>query len=122
MSSTARHSVSAWARNLPRDGQAEAEREAGADAGRGAGEAAMRVLVIFAHPVETSYGAALKARAVAALSVRHEVDLLDLYAEGFDPVMSRSERLGYHAIPDNRAPVEPYVAQLLRAEAIVFCF
>jgi putative NADPH-quinone reductase len=82
----------------------------------------MRVLVIFAHPVETSYGAALKVRTVAALSARHEVDLLDLYAEGFDPVMSRAERLGYHAIPDNRAPVEPYVAQLLRAEAIVFCF
>jgi putative NADPH-quinone reductase len=82
----------------------------------------MRVLVVYAHPVETSYGAALKDRIVAALSPRHEVDLLDLYAEDFDPRMSRAERLGYQDIPTNRAPVAPYVERLLRAEALVFCF
>ncbi len=82
----------------------------------------MRVLVIFAHPVDTSYGGALKQRIVESLAARHEVDLLDLYAEGFDPVMSRAERLGYHAIPDNRSPVEPHIARLMAAEALVFCF
>lgn len=82
----------------------------------------MRVLVVYAHPVETSYGAALKDKIVSALSPRHEVDLLDLYAEDFDPRLSRAERLGYHDIPANRGPVEPYVARLLQAEALVFCF
>jgi putative NADPH-quinone reductase len=82
----------------------------------------MRVLLVFAHPVETSYGAALKDTIVQALSPRHEVDLLDLHAERFDPVMSREERMGYHTIPDNIGPVAPYVERLMRAEALVFCF
>ena len=82
----------------------------------------MRVLVIFAHPVETSYGAALKDRIVTALSARHNVDVLDLNAAGFDPVMSRAERLGYHAMPDNQTPVAAYVEQLMAAEALVLCF
>ena len=42
----------------------------------------------------------------------HEVDHLDLYAEGFDPVLGRAERLGYHEVPANRAPVEAYVTRL----------
>ena len=82
----------------------------------------MRVHLVFAHPVETSYGAALKSAIVAALQPRHEVDLLDLYAERFDPVMSRAERLGYHDIPANQIPVAPYVQRLLAAEALVLCF
>jgi putative NADPH-quinone reductase len=82
----------------------------------------MRILLVYAHPVETSYGAALKDRIAASLRPRHEVDLMDLYAEGFDPVMSRDERLGYHAIPENQAPVADHIARVLAAEALVFCF
>ena len=82
----------------------------------------MRVLLIFAHPVEASYGAAIKARAVEALRGRHEVDLLDLYAEAFAPALSRAERLGYHAVPSNQIPVAAYVERLRRAEALVLCF
>jgi putative NADPH-quinone reductase len=82
----------------------------------------MRVHVVFAHPVETSYGAALRDRIVASLAPRHEVDLLDLYAEGFNPVMSRDERPGYHDIPTNRIPVAPYVERLFAAQALVLCF
>ena len=83
----------------------------------------MRVLVIFSHPVETSYQAALHARVVAALrETGHEVDDCDLYAEGFNPVLGREERLHYHDTNVNRAPVAGYVERLLRAEALVFCF
>ena len=82
----------------------------------------MRVLLVFAHPVETSYGAALKDQIVASLSPRHQVDLLDLHAERFDPVMSREERLGYHTLTDNIAPVARHVERLMRAEALVLCF
>ena len=42
----------------------------------------------------------------------HEVDHLDLSAEGFDPVLGRAERLGYYEVPANRAPVEAYVTRL----------
>ena len=83
----------------------------------------MRILVIYAHQVETSFHAAMHARVVAALrGAGHEVDDCDLYAEGFNPVLSREERLNYHDTAVNQAPVKSYVERLQRAEALVFCF
>jgi putative NADPH-quinone reductase len=35
----------------------------------------------------------------------HVVDDCDLYAEGFDPVLTYDERMAYHDVPGNRAPV-----------------
>ena len=83
----------------------------------------MRVLVIYAHPVESSFHAAMHLRVVAALrKAGHEVDDCDLYAEGFNPVLSREERLNYHDTSINQLPVKPYVERLQRADALVFCF
>jgi putative NADPH-quinone reductase len=83
----------------------------------------MRVLVLYAHPVETSFHAALHERVVATLrAAGHEVDDCDLYAEKFNPVLSREERLNYHDTAINRAPVERYVERLQRADALVLCF
>lgn len=80
----------------------------------------MRILVLFAHPVETSFGAGLHRAVVETLRAKgHTVDDCDLYAEGFDPVLSCAERVGYHTQPDNRAPVAGYVERLLAAEALV---
>ena len=82
----------------------------------------MRVLVLYAHPVETSFNAAIHAKVVETLrKAGHDVDDCDLYAEKFDPVLTREERIGYHTVPDNRAPVEGYVQRVLRAEALVIC-
>ncbi len=83
----------------------------------------MRVLVIYAHPVETSFNAAAHKIVVETLTrAGHEVDDCDLYAEGFNPVLSREERLAYHDISRNTAPVADYVARLRRAEGVVFVF
>ena len=83
----------------------------------------MRILVLFAHPVETSFGAALHAKLVEALREKgHKVDDCDLNLEGFDPVMSRQDRIDYHDLAVNRRRVAPYVDRLLAAEAIVFSF
>ena len=83
----------------------------------------MRVLVVYSHPVETSYNAALHREVLASLArAGHEVDDCDLYAEDFNPVLSRAERLGYHDVPANLAPVRGYVERLRWAEALVFCF
>ena len=83
----------------------------------------MRVLVLFAHPVETSFAAALHAKAVETLRARgHEVDDCDLNAEGFDPVMTRQDRIEYYDLTVNRRRVAPYVDRLLAAEALVFSF
>jgi NAD(P)H dehydrogenase (quinone) len=82
----------------------------------------MRVLVVHAHPVETSFNRALYDAALDALAgAGHEVDALNLYEDGFQAVMSREEREHYHDVPGNITPVvKPYVDRLLTADAIVF--
>jgi NAD(P)H dehydrogenase (quinone) len=52
----------------------------------------------------------------------HEVDDCDLYAERFDPVLSEIERIQYHDIKLNRAPVAAYADRLLAAEALILIY
>ncbi len=83
----------------------------------------MRCLVIYCHPVEDSFAAALHERALAALrSAGHEVRDLDLYAMGFDPVLSRQERVDYHTVGANEAPVADQIEHIRWAEALVFVY
>ena len=87
------------------------------------GETIVRVLDLFAHPVETSFAASLHAKVVETLRARgHEVDNCDLNAEGFDPVMTRQDRLDYYDVPGNRGRVAPYVDRLLKSDALIFSF
>jgi NAD(P)H dehydrogenase (quinone) len=80
----------------------------------------MKVLVLYAHPVETSFNAAVHQAALKGLrKAGHKVDDCDLYAEGFQPLLTREERLAYHDIPANRGPVAEYVARVQAAEALV---
>jgi putative NADPH-quinone reductase len=82
----------------------------------------MRLLVVFAHPLPDGFGASLRDEVLrAAAAAGHEADLLDLYAEGFDPVMSEAERRFYHdaPVPDELAP---HVARLRRAEGLILVF
>ena len=83
----------------------------------------MRVLFLTAHPVETSFNAAVHAAARRALrEAGHEVDHCDLYADRFDPVLTREARLLYHDLARNRYGVERHVERLLAAEALVLGF
>ena len=83
----------------------------------------LRILIVFAHPLETSFVSALHARVVEILRAGgHIVDDLDLYAEKFDPVMSREGLLRYININANTREVEGYVQRLLAAEALVLIF
>ncbi|MBP1846289.1 putative NADPH-quinone reductase [Rhizobium petrolearium] len=80
----------------------------------------MRVLLLHSHPVESSYSAALYEQTRESLGkAGHEVDDCNLYAEGFDPVMSRHDRMIYHTYPDNLELVRPYVDRLQKAEGLV---
>lgn len=80
----------------------------------------MKVLVIFAHPVETSFCAALYKTTVETLKkAGHQVDACDLYAEDFNPVLSREERVNYHDLEINQKAVESYVNRLNACEALV---
>ena len=83
----------------------------------------MRILVVFAHPLETSFVSALHARIVGILRAgAHVVDDLDLYAEKFDPVMSREGLLRYVDTNANTREVGEYVQRLKAAEAVVLVF
>ena len=83
----------------------------------------MKVLVLHAHPVETSFNAALHRLIVERLTARgHAVDDCDLYAEDFDPRLTRAERLAYHDPRTDDEPAAPHVARLLDAEALVLCY
>ncbi|HHZ08572.1 MAG TPA: NAD(P)H-dependent oxidoreductase [Rhizobiales bacterium] len=83
----------------------------------------MNVLVLYAHPVETSFNAALHRLIVERLKANgHTVDDCDLYAEDFDPRLTRAERLAYHDLDRNADGVRPYVERLRRANALVLSF
>ena len=83
----------------------------------------MRVLYIYCHPLPESFHAAIRAKALDALAAAgHQVDLLDLYGEKFDPVLSEQGRRYYHDETRNRAGLETYVARLTAAEALVLQF
>ena len=83
----------------------------------------MRVLYVYCHPLPESFHAAVRREALAGLGeAGHAVDLLDLYAEGFDPVLSEDGRRHYHDAARNRDGLEPYVERLKGAEALVLQF
>lgn len=84
----------------------------------------MRVLVLHAHPVEASYSACLRDTVVEALGrAGHQVDLLSLYDEGFEAVLTREERLAYHDTAANLTPaIAPYVTRLRAADALVLVY
>ncbi len=80
----------------------------------------MKVLLLYAHPVETSFVSALHQVALRTLQAGgHAVDDCDLYAEGFDPVLSRQDRIDYHDKAINRRRVAAYVGRLQAAEALL---
>ena len=83
----------------------------------------MRVLVVHAHPVASSFNASLFRLTVDRLNkAGHQVDAIDLYADGFNPVMSEEERSNYHNLDANREPVADYIDRLLKAEALVLVY
>ena len=83
----------------------------------------MRTLVVYCHPVPESFCAALRDAAVARSQRRgDEVRLVDLYAEGFDPVMTADERRIYNDGPPADPALQPYVENLKWARAVLFVY
>ncbi|RZN36151.1 NAD(P)H-dependent oxidoreductase [Bradyrhizobium sp. Leo121] len=83
----------------------------------------MRVLYVYCHPLSESFHAAIRKEALAGLAeAGHTVDLLDLYAEGFDPVLTAERRRDYHDPARNRANNQAYADRLMAADALVVQF
>ena len=84
----------------------------------------MQALVVYCHPVEASYCASLRDAAVRGLErAGHDVSVVDLTKDGFNPVMSRNEWEQYIATEDIvPQSLEPYVVQLQAAQIVVFVY
>src|SRR6185436_78295 len=69
------------------------------------------------------FAAAVHRHVVEALTAAgHQVDDLDLYAEEFQPVLTREEREVHYNTGGNSASVASYVKRLQAADALVLCF
>ena len=83
----------------------------------------MRVLYLYCHPLPESFHAGIRSEALAGLAAAgHAVDLFDLYAEGFDPVLSPEGRRHYHDTARNQTGLEGPIGRLQSAEALIVQF
>jgi putative NADPH-quinone reductase len=81
----------------------------------------MRILVVFAHPTRESFSGALLAVVLEELAAQgHELDLLDLYAERFDPVLSEREWRCYEKKVDPE--IQRYAEQIHLADGLIWVF
>ncbi len=84
----------------------------------------MHALVIYCHPVEGSFCSAMRDAAVRGLQqAGHLVDIVDLAADNFMPVMSHEEWMTYNS-GEGTIPSEltHYVELLQRSEILVFVY
>jgi NAD(P)H dehydrogenase (quinone) len=83
----------------------------------------MRALVVYCHPREESFTAAVRDVVLARLGeAGAEVRLVDLYARGFTPALSAEEHCGYLECPQNRTGVEEDCFALAWADTLVFVY
>jgi len=83
----------------------------------------MKVVIVFNHPYEGSYCNAILNTVTAGLkTAQHEVDLIHLDKEGFNPVMTPADLLAFK----NRQAVDPkvieYKQRLDAADHLIFIF
>jgi putative NADPH-quinone reductase len=83
----------------------------------------MRALVVYCHPREGSFNAAVRDVVLDKLAAAGaEVRLNDLYARGFQPVLTPAEWTGYLDCPTNRAPVARDVEDILWCDTLIFVY
>lgn len=83
----------------------------------------MHILFVYCHPSEASFCAAIRDSAVAAArDAGHEVTLVDLYGEHFDPVMHATEWRGYEDAGQLPPDLVRHLGAMVRADAIIFIY
>ncbi len=83
----------------------------------------MRALVVFCHPHSHSFNAAVLTTVLAKLrAAGAEARVHDLYAGGFQPVLTPTEWQGYLACPDNCGPVLREVEDLRWCDTLIFVY
>lgn len=83
----------------------------------------MRALVVYCHPRAESFTAAVRDVVLQRLGRRGaEVRVCDLYARGFDPVLSARALEDYEDPTRNRAGLEPEIADLQWCDTLIFVY
>ncbi|WP_438496580.1 NAD(P)H-dependent oxidoreductase [Paenibacillus sp. IHBB 3054] len=93
----------------------------------------MKFLIVFDHPYgasaseniphQRSYSAALLASFMRGLTTKdHEIDLIDLHKDGFNPVMSIEDLASWRQKTSNDPLVINYQQRLIAADHIIFIF
>jgi len=81
-----------------------------------------RALVVYCHPLEQSFVAAVRNRVTSTLTgAGAEVRLNDLYADGFDPAFSSVERAN-HLEPGTDPAVSSYADDLRWCDTLVLVY
>lgn len=83
----------------------------------------MRALVVYCHPDPASFTAAVRDVVVARLhDAGAKVRVHDLYADGFQPALTKSEWQGYLDSPANRAPVAQAADDIGWCDTLIFVY
>ena len=83
----------------------------------------MRVVIVFNHPYEKSFcSALLEAVSNGLLVGQHEVDLIHLDADGFNPVMSQADLKAFVEHKSVDPQVIDYNKRLEKADHLIFIF
>jgi NAD(P)H dehydrogenase (quinone) len=83
----------------------------------------MRALVVHCHPSPVSFTASIRDLVLAKLhAAAAEVRLHDLYADGFNPILTREEWEGYLDCPGNCVPVSREVEDLRWCDTLIFIY
>ena len=81
-----------------------------------------RALVVYCHPSDESFVAAARDRAMAGLAAAGaEVRLTDLYADGFDPAFSATERAN-HLVAGTDPTIGSYADDLRWCDTLVLVY
>lgn len=80
-----------------------------------------KVLIVHAHPNPDSFSSAVLRAVQAGLDQNDvQVRVRDLYAESFDPRLTRAERTSHLESPDSKPQLQSYFDDLRWCDSIVF--
>jgi NAD(P)H dehydrogenase (quinone) len=83
----------------------------------------VKALVVYCHPNPQSFNAAVRDTVVASLKeAGHEFRLVDLYAQGFNPVLSLEDRLEYHTPGINESRIRDQLDNLRWCDQLIFVY
>lgn len=83
----------------------------------------MKALVVYCHPNPASFTAAVRDVILARLNAAGaDVRLSDLYADGFQPVMTGDELMAYPDAPANRVPVDEHCRSIEWCDTLIFIY